>query len=513
MRRAAWTGILVAVITTGHPMGNFSVSHYTRFTADPGGRLRIQYALDLAEIPSFELARDRELPAQATHADLAAAAQSAMADWVGQLELRISGQPVALRPAKVQAVVTDGAGGMPVVRAVTVMTVDLPAGPAEIEYRDQNFAGRAGWKEIVVDEAAALKVRSRFPDRSQALTAYPADPATAPPQESSVQLTWHPTNVSTDAHAQPGDVRSRTAPPLAGHARPGETKASSAEPPVSPVPPGSEGSGLRRGDFLSTLLSRQDLSWDLALLGVGAAFLLGATHALSPGHGKTLVAAYLVGSRGTLGHAALLGAMVTFTHTITVFLLGLATLFLSRYVLPEKIVPWLGAISGLSIVALGFSLFRRRLAKLLGRDWGAGSGQHSHGGFVHSHDAAGEHDHGDGPHHHHLPEEISLPGLVALGVSGGLVPCPSALVLLLSAMALGRTGYGLVLLVGFSLGLALVLMGIGMLVLYAKSFLPQPARWVSNRWVQAVPVLSALVIVGVGVVLTGASIGVFKPLG
>jgi ABC-type nickel/cobalt efflux system permease component RcnA len=284
----------------------------------------------------------------------------------------------------------------------------------------------------------------------------------------------------------------------------------SASPAAAVIPGAGEGS-LRRGDFLSTLLNRKELPWHAALLGLGAAFLLGAMHALSPGHGKTLVAAYLVGSRGTLGHAGFLGATVTFTHTVSVFLLGLATLFLSRYILPEKIVPWMGAISGLSIIFLGFSLFRRRLAKLLG--WKSSAGEahvHYHGGFAHSHSPGEEHDHGDGPHTHHVPEEMSLPGQIALGVSGGLVPCPTALVLLLSAIALGRTAYGLMLLVSFSFGLALVLMAIGAAVLYAKTLLPASPRIVEQRWFQAVPVLSALVIVGVGVVMTGASIGVFK---
>jgi ABC-type nickel/cobalt efflux system permease component RcnA len=274
---------------------------------------------------------------------------------------------------------------------------------------------------------------------------------------------------------------------------------------------------LSRGDFLSTLLSRQELPFSLALLGVGAAFVLGATHALSPGHGKTMVAAYLVGSRGTPRHAALLGATVTFTHTISVFLLGVATLFLSAYILPEKIVPWLGAISGLSILSIGFSLFRTRLAKLMG--WKAlGHAYHHHGhdhSHGHSHDHDHDHDHGHSHgghhHHHHLPEgQVTMANLVALGVSGGLVPCPSALVLLLSSIAIGRTAYGLVLLTSFSLGLALVLMGIGLAVLYAKNFLPSGSRVAAHPLFRAVPVFSALVIMGVGVVMTGASIGVFK---
>ena len=186
----------------------------------------------------------------------------------------------------------------------------------------------------------------------------------------------------------------------------------------------------------------------MALIGLAVAFGLGAVHALSPGHGKTIVAAYLVGTRGSFRHALYLGGIVTFTHTVSVFGLGLATLFLSRYVLPDRIMPVLAAVSGLSIVWIGSVLLWRRVRAL----------RHEH------------------HHHHHHATEVSMAGLVALGASGGLVPCPSALVLLLSAVALRRVGLGLLLLVGFSAGLAVVLTAIGALVIYAKQWLPDAGR-------------------------------------
>src|SRR5258706_8939401 len=113
-------------------------------------------------------------------------------------------------------------------------------------------------------------------------------------------------------------------------------------------------------DFLPRLLGQSQLTPALLLAGLGVAFLLGAVHALSPGHGKTLVAAYLVGSRGTMRHAVLLGAVVTFTHTISVFALGLGTMFLARYVRPQKIIPVLGTISGVAMVVLGARLTWKR---------------------------------------------------------------------------------------------------------------------------------------------------------
>lgn len=284
-----------------------------------------------------------------------------------------------------------------------------------------------------------------------------------------------------------------------------------------------------QSDALLRLLHQQELTPWMIAAGLGIAFLLGAVHALTPGHGKTIVAAYLVGSRGTLKHAAFLGAMVTFTHTVSVFLLGLATLFLFHYVVPQNVTQVLGAVSGLSIIAIGGWMLLKRLRGASH----AHSNSHDHD-HVHSHehahthahsDAHGHEHHHDHPHDHahppthshgpgghthsHMPNEISWSGLVALGASGGLVPCESALVLLLTAIALRRVGLGLFLLISFSLGLALVLMAIGILVIYAKNLLPPSTG--SNRFFRWVPVASAAVVMLLGVVMTGVSLGWIRP--
>lgn len=254
-----------------------------------------------------------------------------------------------------------------------------------------------------------------------------------------------------------------------------------------------------RSDYLARLLHQGEIGWGMLLAGLAAAFGLGAIHALSPGHGKTIVAAYLVGTRGTPRDAIFLGAMVTFTHTVSVFVLGLGTLFLSRFVLPEKIYPVLGAISGIAIVWIGAVLFWRRWKTM----------RHAH---HHHHDH--DHHHHDHDHpHSHVPEEVSMAGLIALGASGGLVPCPSALVLLLSSVALERVGVGLTLLVAFSAGLAVVLSGIGLAVLYAKHLLPDTERASKHPAFRYLPVASAAIITVVGVVMTGVAVGVIRPFG
>ena len=247
---------------------------------------------------------------------------------------------------------------------------------------------------------------------------------------------------------------------------------------------------VAQGESVFRLLHQGEIGWSVIVPGMLAAFAFGAVHALSPGHGKTLVAAYLVGSRGTARHAVLLGLMVTFTHTISVFALGLVTLYLSRFVLPETITPVLGAISGMTIVWVGATLLYRRTV----------------GRRVPPPPPGLAHDHGDGRVHTHVPEEVTAGGLIALGASGGLVPCPSALVLLLTAVSLGRVGLGLTLLVAFSAGLAVVLTAIGLAVLYAKRWLPDSGTLARGKALRYLPAASAAFIVCVGIAMTWVSL-------
>jgi nickel/cobalt transporter (NicO) family protein len=244
---------------------------------------------------------------------------------------------------------------------------------------------------------------------------------------------------------------------------------------------------------------------------------LGAFHALEPGHGKTVVAAYLVGSRGTARHALILGLIVTASHTAGVYVLGGVTLYASRYIVPERLYPWLGAVSGLIIAALGFSLFLKRYA---GRDEDHGHEHHGHG-HAHNHAHGRQHHghrHGDGHEHghdhghvhghdHHLPagQLVSLRELFALGITGGIVPCPAALVVLLSAVALRRVGFGLFLIAAFSVGLAAVLIAIGLLMVYARRLMArfQGEGRVVTRWL---PLTSSAVMTVLGLAIAGQAL-------
>jgi ABC-type nickel/cobalt efflux system permease component RcnA len=512
-------GFLAIGVLWGHPMGNFSVSHYSRIEVTNRGA-GIRYVLDLAEIPTFQLLQQWKLDAASPQEEIERHATEQAREWSRNLKIEVGGRPVTPRFERAAMVMDKGAGGMPILRISTDLQVD--ASPGSLRYEDGNFPERAGWKEIVMvagKDAAIDQASPNLADRSQALTSYPQDPLVSPPQDVRAAVEWHATEPVITQSATPPSVAPaapKAAPPIA------PPTATPAAPPPEPVPPaaasatqpGQSAPGMVvRGDFLSRLLHQGEIGWGAMLVGMLVAFGLGSIHALSPGHGKTIVAAYLVGSRGTPKHAIFLGAMVTFTHTISVFFLGLTTLFLSQYVLPEKIYPVLGAVSGLSIVWIGAALFYRRIRLALG--YGPSGHHHHHHGDDHHHDHAHgalTHDHGDGHVHSHVPEgEISMASLIALGASGGLVPCPSALVLLLSSVALGRIALGLTLLVAFSAGLAVVLSAIGLVVLYAKHLLPDRQKNATNLAFRYLPVASAAIITCAGIIMTAVALGVIRP--
>ena len=216
----------------------------------------------------------------------------------------------------------------------------------------------------------------------------------------------------------------------------------------------------------------------MILISLAIALFWGAAHALSPGHGKAIVTAYLVGQRGTPRHAAALGLIVTATHTVGVFALGFVTLALSQFIVPEQLYPWIGLASGLLVIGVGASVL---LARVRHRRAHAHGHHHHHG-------------------HEHAPAELSWRGLTAVGISGGLLPCPSALVVLLAAISLHRVALGLLLIVAFSAGLALSITGIGLVAIFAKRSFRRFE--IQGRVIGLLPAVSALVIVLAGVAMT-----------
>ena len=477
--------LALCMTLNAHPMGNFSVNHYTRIAVGPRGA-DLLYVLDLAELPTFEMLQQWKLERSSPREELDRKTADQARNWARHLKVTVNGRDVTPQFLSSELSFADGAGGLPVTRIAARLRLPIAAG--KLEFEDANYPDRAGWKEIVITSekgASIEKATQGDRDRSQILTAYPQDPTVAPPQDLRAAVEWSADVISAKKPTVIAPIPQPAAPVMQSATA------------TAPTPPQQSGAGtVVRGDYLSQMLHNRELTLGAMLIGVAVAFGLGAAHALSPGHGKTIVAAYLVGSRGTFKHAIFLGGMVTFTHTVSVFMLGFTTLFLSKYVAPEKISPVLEVVASLSIVWIGAMLLFKRIRGLKGHT-------HDH----HHHD----HVHGPGGHTHVPEGDVTMGSLIALGASGGLVPCPSALILLLGAIRFDRIGLGLVLLVAFSAGLAVVLSGIGLTVLYAKHFLPDTEKTRSHPAFRLIPVFSAGLILCIGLVMTGISLGVINP--
>jgi ABC-type nickel/cobalt efflux system permease component RcnA len=443
--------LAIALVAAGtaaaHPLGNFTINRYTELDVS-GNRLYALYVLDMAEIPTF----------QAEHAGGIHAGEYARR-IASNLQLTIDGRHVRLVPVKRALAFPRGAGGLHTTRLEIVLAGPALHGTARLAYRDLNYRDRLGWKEVVVRGLAGARVVS----------------STAPSKSVSDQLRAYPKSLLQS----PLDVDAATAAVAPGSA-------------VGPPPALTPGPALQAPDRVAdsgfaSLITQHDLSVGFVLVSLFLAFFWGAAHALSPGHGKSIVAAYLVGSKGTARHAALLGLTVTVTHTIGVFALGLITLSLSEFIVPDTLYPWLNLVSALLIVAVGLSVLRWRV-----REWRRGSHRHHH---HHGHD----HHHGHGHDHQHDPA-LSLRRLLGVGISGGIIPCPTALVVLLAAISLHRVGYGLVLILSFSVGLAAAMTGIGLLAVGAKRVFRRVDF--ERGSMKLLPAVSALVVLGLGVAMT-----------
>ena len=371
-----------------------------------GNRLYVRYVVDEAEIPTLQRVPIR----------------------ISGLHVTVDDRPVALRVTKTVLAHPRGAAGLRTTRFQAILAGPRVGPAARVAVADRNYADRIGWKEIVFG-ADTKSV-------SDELRAYPKDMLRSPLSQTRGAAT----------------LQSTGEPPalLSGHAL------------ASPDRVADSG--------FASLVGRRHLSLAVLLGSLALAVFWGAAHALSPGHGKTIVTAYLVGSRGTPWHAALLGMITTATHTAGVFALGGITLLLSNWIVPDRLYPWLDLSAGLLVVGVG-------AAVLIGRARHARTHRHGHA-------------------HHHHQHGHDLRSLLAVGVSGGLLPCPSALVVLLAAISLHRVGFGLLLVLAFSVGLAAAITGVGLIAVLAKNAF---ARFDGRgRLLAVLPAVSAGVIVLAG---------------
>jgi nickel/cobalt exporter len=413
----AFAALAVPAAAAAHPLGNFTVNRFSRVEV-AGPRVYVHYVLDLAEIPTFQAGA---IDARSFARRLARGAR-----------LTVNGGRMRLVPVEWALVHPAGAGGLKTTRFEAILRGPKLAALGAVTYRDANYADRIGWKEIVV---------GRGQSRSHELRAYPKNQLSSP-----LDLT---------------QVRTSLVPGSDPGTRPHVTRGATLRAPDRVADSG-----------FASLVARDHAGLWVILASLAAALFWGAAHALSPGHGKTIITAYLVGQRGTPRHAALLGLIVTVTHTVGVFALGIVTLALSRFIVPDQLYPWLNLVSGMLVVGIGASVLRAR--------W--------------RHRRAHHH------HHHHHEHELSGRSLLAVGVSGGLLPCPSALVVLLAAISLHRIGFGLLLIVAFSAGLALTITGIGLVAVLARSAFKRLSF--EGRGLSLLPAVSALVILAAGVAMT-----------
>jgi ABC-type nickel/cobalt efflux system permease component RcnA len=523
--------VLSSVNTFAHPMGNFSVNRYAKITVCQRS-VELRYLIDMAEIPTFQEMREFSVVPRAgdpsTSAYLAREEQLLKDGLILQNDL----QPVRLETVSRDVVFADGAGGLPTMKLIFVFrgTLDGPAGIHQLSYRDNNFPGRAGWKEIVgaSDGLTILDSSAATSDRSSELSNYSSDPLNSPPQQLSADIRYRSTPAASVAHIA-------EAPVAASHrareiAQPAATPQSFVSAnPDRPKPPATErrspssdlayshtasssasahSPNTPRSRFTELIATQGKFSFWILLSAALIAAGLGALHALEPGHGKTIVAAYLVGSRGTAKHAVLLGLVVTAAHTAGVYLLGIVTLYASRYVVPEQLYPWLGAISGLSVAGLGIFIFLRHRSGETGEHSHAAGEQHSHWFLSMFRGSAQKNTNGpgiDATTPQDKEKALSLRELCLLGVTGGIVPCPAALVVLLSAFSLHRIGFGLFLISAFSLGLAAVLVIVGLTMVYAKQAIA--SKVFASKLGSYLPILSSafMVLIGMGITLSAFS--------
>jgi nickel/cobalt transporter (NicO) family protein len=478
--------LLGAAPADAHPLGNFSVNHLSTVSIS-ADRVEVRYVLDQAEIPTVQergLGRTEVLRRKLAEIDRG-------------LSLTVDGQPVPLHAAgRPELTSPPGAGGLATTRLDLTLNAVVEH-PSQVTLEDNTFPGRVGWRAIVSAPGEGTAVRTAAPtgDPTDGLRTYPAGLLDDPADRREARFSVTGGTGTLVAPREEGGTPTKTRTPdeaAAGTSAAGRSAGDGAA---------ASAEGAARSEGFAGLFEDAAAGQGVLVLMLLAAFGWGALHALSPGHGKAMVAAYLIGTRGTPRDAVVLGATVTVTHTIGVFALGLVTLALSQYVLPEQLYPWLTLISGLMVVAVGASVLCSRLRRRSAHGGGrAHTGRHEHahaGGHTHAHSHAGGHSHA-GEH------GIGTRGLLGMGAAAGLLPCPSALVVLLAAISQHEVALGMLLIVAFSLGLAGTLTVLGVVVVHARRFVPP--RIAAGRLAALLPALSAAVVVALGLVLAAGAV-------
>jgi nickel/cobalt exporter len=469
-----------------HPLGNFTINHLTKIAVSHDG-VSLRYILDMAEIPTFSTLRAVSSNGVLDRTQLTAWGRSEAALLLPAIQFTSAGRPVQLRVERVTTRTRPGAGGLPTL----YLTLDAHGAVAPLAasttfaYRDTTFAGRLGWHDVVVAPQT---------EPTHELTAYPSALIGSPRATTAVSFALvNGTIARLQAEDAASDGASAAAVPSAV-----------------------------RTNQLSDMLARGTSDWGFVALTFLVAIALGALHALEPGHGKTLLAVSLVGARATVKQAAILAGALTVAHTIGVLALGIAINLFKGYFVPEAIYPWITLGSGIVIAVIGARAVQRQIEARQPLAHGhahvhAATHPHEHphvhlpgGGHSHAHGAADHgtthtHAHDDLEHarSHAIPGTgpLTFGGTVWAAMSGGVAPCPAALVVLLAALALNQVAYGIFVIVAFSFGLAATLTGLGIAVVRGASWLQGRPQF--ERFVRYGPLVSAIVIATIGSVMVG----------
>ncbi|MBE1491882.1 HoxN/HupN/NixA family nickel/cobalt transporter [Plantactinospora soyae] len=485
-----------------HPLGNFSVNQLAAVHLHPD-RVEVAAEIDLAELPTLQesSAVDTDRDGTPSGPERAARATADCGTLAGDFEVVVAGRRLDWTVDDSALAYADGAAGLPTSRLRCRLVADATLDSATTVGIVNRFrTDRVGWRELTAVGHGVRIVDSPLPVESVSggLRTYPEDLLSSPLDVRSARL--------------------RVEPDATGAAAAGGTTTAGRN-----IPAGT-GWTARAEGTLRDIVGSQRLTPLVGVLAVLLALVLGAAHAALPGHGKTVMAAYLAGRAGRPRDAVTVGATVTLTHTGGVLLLGLLLTSVAGLV-GETVLGWLGVLSGalIAVVGLGMlvDLWRRRRRRTTSghthpRPHTHGGPDHDHDGHHHGHhDHA--HDHRPGGHHHRHPgDRPSRLGILGIGISGGLVPSPSALVILLGAIGLGRTGFGVLLVIGYGVGMAATLTAAGLLVIRLRERWDRRRRGRGGRrWHRlatlssAVPTATAGLVLVVGLVLAGRGLTSF----
>jgi len=538
---AALAVLLLPAIAAAHPLGNFTINHYAGIRVEPQ-RILLDVVIDQAEIPTFQARLDFDTDGDGEVSDDEAdAGRVAACDSLApSLALALDKTKLPLTLSEAGLTFPPGVGGLSTMRLVCGFAVPLaapiPAG-AQLTYADTSNPDRLGWREIVVEGSgvtvAGVDGALRTTTTSDRLRKYPTNLLTQALADKAVAIAVTPGGPIlapfdiADATPLPGaaDVASASAAPPAVTVAPVDAAPVAAIATADPASAGAVPGGVGGGD-LPSIFRTADISPVVLLVSILTAAALGAGHALTPGHGKTLMAAYLVGTRGTPLHAAGLGLSVTVSHTLGILVLAALIVGAEGILSPDLVVTSAPVVAAISIVAIGGWMLisegrRRWRARTAGRSHALAHAhgeahEHPHHDHDHDHDhesaghvddpaAQGVHSHG-GVSHSHLPPAgttISWRSLFVLGLAGGLIPSTSALLILLGSIAAGRPAFGFILVVAFGLGMALVMGGIGLALVLARGRLDRvDGASTLGRVSGYVPLVASVLVFGLGLYLT-----------